>query len=143
MAKRKQATPSLKLITYNKDLTDLGRLRVAGPEQVAWEESVKAFVAWLIKNLSAKIPFLGWPIVGSIISLLVTPILIEFIKQILLWFNFNIIDRIVDREREKYDQMTDELRKIHDDPNATKEQADEAIENFSDSFSDLIHLDVG
>lgn len=142
MAKRKQPDTTLKLVPYSEALTGLGRLRVAGPGQVAWEEAVKVFISWLIKTLTVKLPFLGWPLIGQIISWILTPVLIEFIKQLLIWFNFNIIDRVVDKEREKYDQMTDELRKIYDDPNATPEQADEAIENFSNSFSDLIHLDV-
>lgn len=124
------------------DANPLIRIRSVGAEIVGWEEAVKAFVTWLIKSLATKLPFLGWPLVGWIISYFLTPVLIEFIKKLLLWFNFNLIDRVVDNQRDKYDQFTEELKKIHDDPNATDKQAEEAIDKFHDSFSDLIHLTV-
>lgn len=120
--------------------TPISTLRNQGVDDFAWAEAVKAFVAWLLSTLATKIPFLGWPIVGWIISYFVTPILIEFIAKLKDWFQFNLIDHVVWEQIDAYEKAKEEFQRLHDDLNATDEQLQKAKDKFENDFRSLIDL---
>lgn len=122
--------------------TPLARLKHLGVDDFALEQAIKAFITWLLTQLISKLPFLGWPGIGWIVGLLVTPILMEFIVYLKDWFNFSLIDRIVDQNKEAFEQAKDQFRLIHDKDGATDAELKEAQRVFEDKFRNLIDLDI-
>lgn len=108
----------------------------------ATDAAIAAFVQWLITQLASVLPFLAWPGVGWLIGLFLNPFLITMFNQLKLLLNIDIINLVVNDQKEKYDLAVAKLGTVISNPTASAADLAAAKQAFKDSFQALIHSTV-
>lgn len=102
-------------------------------QSAIFDVALNAFKTWA----TVQVPFLGWPIIKQIFSLLVGKIgdfIYEYLATIV---TFSIIDLKIQAEKNAYDEAVTDLKKAHEGGNPDEVQ--KAKEEFKKRFRSLIH----
>lgn len=97
-----------------------------------------AILAVVMAQLVIWMPFLGWPVISTIVYYFLSKVGQLIFDQLSLFIDFTKIDFKVDDQNKKYQEALDALKKANEA--GTEAEIEKAKSDFKDTLRNLIKL---